>query len=147
VELILFLTFFEFLEGTDYTALPPDTTLVFSEGTLNGNTACAEIQTTENFAFNKYRVFSVNVELEEASSGITLTSSSADVHIMNDDSKCMKCRVGTSARVEQGGPKVQSSCCRNIGLTMAPPPWASHMDISLLLQDMHAIHSPWAFDP
>jgi hypothetical protein len=62
--------------------------LGFSEGDSNGATVCLEIPTTEDSAFNKYRVFTVQIELEAGSaSGITLPATSIEIHISNDDSK------------------------------------------------------------
>jgi hypothetical protein len=72
--------------GMHYTAPTPGLALTFDEGSRTGDKVCFEIQTTEDLAFNKDRLFRINVELEQLSSfSAVLLESSIYVHIVNDD--------------------------------------------------------------
>jgi hypothetical protein len=73
------------IAGEHFTPLSSYFTVVFDAGSKNGDTAYVEVQTTEDFAFNKYREFGLNIELEDGLEEHPQSILHADVHIMNDD--------------------------------------------------------------
>ena len=67
----------------DFQAL--NSSVVFPEGSMSGDTVCVDIRIFDIRGFNKLRIFSIHVAIIEFDRGLTIHRAYAWVHIFNVD--------------------------------------------------------------
>lgn len=73
--------------GTDFESI--NSTLVFPQGSVQGDIACIDIRIYDNLAFSKTRVFTVHIiVLEIGDRGLVIHDPYANVSIFNNDGEC-----------------------------------------------------------